>query len=71
MGHENSFSFYKICYTVIGKYWKLLISTFFGGRKMELMSLLKENKEQIEINSSGKVLEIPLDAIMPNPDQSR
>ena len=45
MGHENSFSFYKICYTVIGKYWKLLISTFFGGKEMELMSLLKENKE--------------------------
>lgn len=38
---------------------------------MELMSLLKENKEQIELNSSGKVLQIPIDAIMPNPDQAR
>lgn len=38
---------------------------------MELMSLLKENKNQISATGMQKVMRLPVDSIMPNPDQSR
>lgn len=38
---------------------------------MELMSLLKENKEQMSIANPQKVMNVPIEAIMPNPDTSR
>lgn len=38
---------------------------------MELMSLLKENKEQMSIANPQKVMNVPIEAIMPNPNSSR
>lgn len=38
---------------------------------MEFMSLLKENKEQMLADNTQKVLRLPIEAIVPNPDQSR
>lgn len=38
---------------------------------MELMSLLKENREQLTISGSQKVMRLPIDTILPNPNQSR